>query len=96
MFERRMNFHNVFNAHIEVLIYETGKNDEEWLRKLQPADKLEIIERNFYVIQTSSKTTESLRMEGICQSYNAKDSALYRDLKFMQDILEDKDDDELE
>lgn len=27
-------------------------------------------------------------MEGICQSYNAKDSALYRDLTFMQKILD--------
>jgi hypothetical protein len=31
-------------------------------------------------------------MEGICQSYNAKDSSLYRDLAFMQVLLENKDD----
>jgi hypothetical protein len=44
MYERQQNFHNVFNAHIEVLIYETGKKDEDWLRKLTPSEKLQIIE----------------------------------------------------
>jgi len=66
MYERQRNFHHVFDAHIEVLIYETGKTDEEWLRKLSWTDKLQFIEMNFYVIQTSSKGRESLRMEGIC------------------------------
>ena len=66
MRERQMNFHHVFDAHIEVLIYETGKTDEAMLRKLSQADKLQFIEMNFYVIQTSSKGRDSLRMEGIC------------------------------
>ena len=32
-------------------------------------------------------------MKGVSQSYNAKDCSLYRNVKFMQDILDQKDDD---
>ena len=36
MWERKTNFHKVFDHHIEILIYEVGQQHEELLRSLTP------------------------------------------------------------
>lgn len=96
MCKRNQNFLDVFSSHISTLIYETGPEQEQFLLKLNPEQQLLFIEQNFFIIQKSKKGKEALRMEGICQSYNAKDSALYRDLKFMQEILDGTKKDDLD
>ena len=94
--ETRIKFiKQAVEVHLKTLKYETGDSYDPSISKLNTKQKLKILMLNQEFIVKSSEKGNTLRMQGVNQSYYMFDAYQYKDHKLMLGLINksiDKDD----